>query len=158
MKRRVLWRLELLYKETPEFFREVPGASCFLERLKNLHGASIAIATGCWLKEALFKLQASGLGVEGIPLATSDDHKNRMRIMEIAAMKAADIQGVRDFDHIVYMGDGPWDIQASHLLGYSFIGIGPRIHAFQETLKFSWFQDYHEIEPVIKSIAAGLES
>ena len=88
VKRRVLWRLERMRSESPGMFSEVPGAACLLERLRKLDEVGIAIATGCWLSEALFKLQASGLTVDGIPLATSDDNRDRKRIMEIAEEKA----------------------------------------------------------------------
>jgi phosphoglycolate phosphatase-like HAD superfamily hydrolase len=88
VKRNVLGRLDKMYQESPEIFGEVPGAARFLERLRSLDGAGIAIATGCWLSEAMFKLRASGLSVADIPMATSDDDRNRTRIMQIAARKA----------------------------------------------------------------------
>ena len=96
----MLWRLEKMYQESPEIFGEVPGARRFLERLRSLDGAGIAIATGCWRSEALFKLRASGLSVAGIPMATSDDDRNRRRIMQIADEKARDfyVQKIRQLE------------------------------------------------------------
>jgi len=102
----VLRRLEKMYQETPEAFGEVPGARRFLERLRTLKDTGIAIATGCWHSEALFKVQASGLSAAGIPLATSDDDRNRTRIMQIAAERAGNFYACTKFERVVYLGDG----------------------------------------------------
>jgi len=157
VKRRVLWHLDRMYRESPGAFSEVPGASRFLERLRKLDGAGIAIATGCWLSEAQFKLRASGLNVDGIPLATSDDNRNRMRIMEISSEKARGVYACPAFVRVVYLGDGPWDLQASRSLGYGFVGIGPRAQALEGGEAGCWHQDFMEIEAVLASIAAALK-
>ena len=158
VKRRVLLGLERKYQESPKVFFEVPGAAFFLERLRKLCGAAIAIATGCWLQEALFKLTVSGLRVDGIPMATSDDNRNRKRIMRIAVEKARDFYVCPRFEKIVYLGDGPWDLQASRSLGYGFIGIGPRVRKLKETEAIYWHQDFQEVEAVLATISSLLES
>ena len=156
VKRNVQWRLERMYQASPEIFNEVPGAAHFLEQLRSLDGVGIVIATGCWLNEALFKLRASGLSVAGIPMATSDDDRNRTRIMQIAAEKARAFYNCPGFEKVVYLGDGPWDLQEAHTLGYCFIGIGPRCQALKETQDYSWHMDFLELEAVLASIAAAL--
>jgi phosphoglycolate phosphatase-like HAD superfamily hydrolase len=158
VKRRVLSRLERKFQESPEIFCEVPGAASFMEQLRKLSGAAIAIATGCWLNEALFKLTASGLKVDGIPMATSDDNQNRLKIMQIAVEKAQDFNACPRFSEIVYLGDGPWDLQTSRSLGYGFIGIGPRVRNLKETEAIYWYQDFQEVEAVLASISSLLES
>jgi phosphoglycolate phosphatase-like HAD superfamily hydrolase len=157
VKRNVLGRLEKLRQDSPESFTEVPGAAHFLERLRNLDGTGMAIATGCWLKEALFKLQASGLRVDGIPLASSDDDRNRKRIMQIAADKAGNFYACPRFERIVYLGDGPWDLQASRSLGYGFIGIGPRVQGLKELQGGRWPAVFTVIVAVMVSIQAALK-
>jgi phosphoglycolate phosphatase-like HAD superfamily hydrolase len=152
----VLRRLERMYQESPGIFCEVPGAGHFMERLRSFDGTGIAIATGCWLREALFKLQTSGLTVKGIPLATSDDDRNRMNIMRIAFEKALDFYACPRFEHVVYLGDGPWDLQASHSLDYGFIGIGLRVQALKDTESFYWHPDFLDVDAVLGSIAAVL--
>lgn len=154
VKRKVLWYLERKYQGSPEIFGEVPGASHFLERLRRDDRVGVAIATGGWLSEALFKLQASGLTVNGIPMATSDDHVDRKMIMEIAAEKACKYYSCHHFEHIVYLGDGSWDLQASRSLGYGFIGIGARIQALRDSENISWHPNFLEVEAVCASIAA----
>jgi phosphoglycolate phosphatase-like HAD superfamily hydrolase len=154
---RVLLRLERKFHESPNIFCEVPGAGLFLEKLRKLDGVAIAIATGCWLNEALFKLRASSLTVEDIPMATSDDDQNRKMIMQIAVGKALDFNSCSRFRKIVYLGDGPWDLQASRSLGYGFIGIGSRVHTIKETEGICWFQNFLKLESVFATILTLLE-
>jgi phosphoglycolate phosphatase-like HAD superfamily hydrolase len=157
VKRRVLWHLERMYRESPGKFSEVPGASRFLERLQKITGVGIAIATGCWRSEALFKLRASGLSTDGLPMATSDDDRDRKRIMEIADGRARDFYSCPGFERVVYLGDGPWDLQTSRSLGYGFIGIGPRVQALTDLEALRWHRDCLEIEAVLASVAAALK-
>jgi phosphoglycolate phosphatase-like HAD superfamily hydrolase len=156
VKRGVLQRLQGLYAATPGIFSQVPGAALLLERLGRFDGAGLAIATGCWHSEALFKLGSSGLDVGGIPMATSDDDRDRQRIMEIAVRRALDFYAVPSFERVVYLGDGPWDLQFSRLLGYAFIGIGQRVRELLPPETGRWHPDYLEIEAVLASVAAAL--
>ncbi len=158
VKSNVLRRLEQLYVKSPLIFSEVPGASHFIERLRKLEEVGVAIATGCWRSEAMFKLQASGLMVDSIPMATSDDDRNRLRIMEIAVQRAEATYNSGMFDRIVYIGDGPWDLQTSRSLGYKFIGIGPRVQALKDIESFPWHQNFMDIEAVFASLSTILNS
>ncbi len=155
VKRKVLMRFERLYRDSPALFSEVPGASRFLEQLRSLDGVGIAVATGCWHAEALFKLRASGLSIDGLPIASSDDSRDRKEIMTMAVNKAEHTLGCIGFEHILYFGDGVWDLQVSRSLGYDFIGIGPRIQALQHTESIRWHPDYLEPRAVFASIAAA---
>jgi phosphoglycolate phosphatase-like HAD superfamily hydrolase len=158
VKRNVLRRLEKMYQRSPETFGEVPGAGRFLEQLRRLEGVGIAIATGCWRDEALFKLEASGLNVAGIPMATSDDDRKRTRIMQRAVESGLAFYASPKFERVVYLGDGTWDMQEAHSLGYGFIGIGPRVESFIDTLKGSWYPNFLELEAVLASVAAALKT
>ncbi len=158
VKVKVLRYFKKMYRESPETFCEIPGASRFLERLRNQIGVGIAIATGCWRSEALFKLKASGLDVEGIPMSTSDDERNRKRIMENAVELAKKFYNCHGFGRIVYLGDGPWDMQASRTLGFGFIGIGPRMQALKEIESFRWHPDFTEADLVFASIKETLKT
>jgi phosphoglycolate phosphatase-like HAD superfamily hydrolase len=158
VKSNVLRRLEQLYRKSPIMFSAVPGASHFMERLRKLNDVGIAIATGCWRSEAIFKLQASGLSADGIPMATSDDDRNRLQIMEIAVQRAEEIYDCGTFDQIVYIGDGPWDLQTSRSLGYKFIGIGSRVQALKDVESFPWHEDFMDVDAVFKSITKVFNS
>jgi phosphoglycolate phosphatase-like HAD superfamily hydrolase len=157
VKSKVLRYFEKMYLEGPGTFCEVPGASIFLERLRNLEEVGVAIATGCWRREAIFKLQASGLDVNGIPMATSDDDRNRQRIMKIATERALEFYGCPTFERVVYLGDGPWDLQASRTLGYRFIGIGPRVQDLKDSEGFKWHPNFLKIEAVIASVIEAMK-
>jgi phosphoglycolate phosphatase-like HAD superfamily hydrolase len=157
VKQNVLRRLEKMYQEAPGIFDEVPGAQRFLEHLRELEGIGIAIATGCWREEALFKLRASGLNVAGIPMATSDDDRKRARIMQRAEEKARDSYACQGFERVVYLGDGQWDLQEAQALDYGFIGIGPRIKSLIDSVKGHWHPDFLEVEAVLTSVMATLK-
>jgi phosphoglycolate phosphatase-like HAD superfamily hydrolase len=159
VKSRVLQHLQDLYMETPEIFSAVPGAALLLERLRQFEGAGLAIATGGWRSEALFKLRSSGLNVDGIPMASSDDDCDRKRIMEIGIQRARDHYACSGFERVVYLGDGPWDLHFSRLLGYAFIGIGERVKALTQSAPECghWHPDYLDIEAVLASVSAVLK-
>jgi len=156
VRRNVLLRLERLHREVPTAFQEVAGARRFLEHLSSLSDIRVAIATGCWHSEALFKLQASGIHVDGIPMATSDDYKNRSTIMKYAVARASEAYDCREFDRILYMGDGPWDLQEARALGYGFIGIGPRLKGFHGGPLEHWHPDFVDLNAVMGSINSEL--
>ncbi len=149
-------RLERMYQASPESFAEVPGAATFLEQLRSLKSTKLAIATGCWQSEALFKLRSSELDVTGIPMATSDDDRNRTRIMQMAVEKARDFYSCNGFERIVYIGDGPWDYEEARSLGYGFIGIGPRVQGLKDTQIEHWHPDFMDLEAVLASVVAAL--
>ena len=158
VKRNVQRRLERLFHESPEIFSEIPGADHFLERLGKLNGIGVAIATGCWRNEALFKLQASGLHVDDIPMATSDDERSRTRIMQLAAEKSGDFYACPGFKRIVYLGDGPWDLQEARSLGYGFIGIGMRVRKYLANAADQWHPDFVDLEAVFASVMTELRA
>jgi phosphoglycolate phosphatase-like HAD superfamily hydrolase len=157
VKRRVLRHMERMYAENPGDFSQVPGAARFLERLRNLTGARTAIATGCWRSEARFKLEASGLHADDLLLATSDDDRDRKRILEIAAGRALDLYHCSGFDRIVYVGDGPWDLKAAAALGYGFIGVGSRLQGLKDAGVRHLHRDYLDIEAVLASVTGLLQ-
>jgi phosphoglycolate phosphatase-like HAD superfamily hydrolase len=155
VKINVLGRLENMHKQVPKIFAEVPGAAYLLERLRANDSLGIAIATGCWQSEALFKLQTSGISATGIPMATSDDDTNRTRIMQIAVERARNFYACPGFERVVYLGDGPWDMQEARTLGFGFIGIGPRIQALMNHEAGQWYPDFLDTEAVLASISAA---
>jgi phosphoglycolate phosphatase-like HAD superfamily hydrolase len=113
--------------------RQIAGASAALSSVGAARGFAIAIATGCFLVSAEFKLRSAGLFDASIPMAGSDNMLSREEIMTYAARLAARKQNV-EFNDFTYVGDGVWDVRASHNLGWNFIGIGPgeRAEALRE--------------------------
>jgi phosphoglycolate phosphatase-like HAD superfamily hydrolase len=113
--------------------RQIAGASAALSSVGAARGFAIAIATGCFLVSAEFKLRSAGLFDASIPMAGSDNMLSREEIMTYVARLAARKQSV-EFNDFTYVGDGVWDVRASHNLGWNFIGIGPgeRAEALRE--------------------------
>lgn len=101
--------------------RALPGALRLLEKLRHVLDCRIGIATGGWGHTARMKLASAGYDISGIPLTSSDDGHERVRIME-QCRALLPVTAVT-----VYVGDGEWDQRASELLGWRFIGIGNRL-------------------------------
>jgi len=158
VERQVLRQFDRMTAAAPGSFRPVPGAQAFLNRLRTLPGVGTVIATGGWRLEALYKLNASGLRVDGIPMATSDDDPDRRQIMQIAVRRAAQHHGCPGFERIVSLGDGVWDLRACAELGYGFVGIGSRLQALKELGATRLHPDYLQLEAVLASIDAALQA
>lgn len=108
-------------------FAEIPGARDFLYSLRASPSHAVAMATGGWRQSAEFKLSSAGFDVEGIPLATANDHHERTAIMEIAL---GNLDG--RFDSVTYYGDGPWDRQACEQLGWEFVAVGADLGGLED--------------------------
>ncbi len=103
-------------------FQEVPGARDYLKHFDDSAEHAVAIATGGWRASALLKLAAAGFGDFDLPIATSDDARDRQEIMRIALSQLGD-----SFSSVTYYGDGPWDRDASLQLGWNFVAVGSEL-------------------------------
>lgn len=110
----------------------IAGAQRLLAELRSTAGCHIGIATGGWRHTAGMKLKHAGYDVEGVPIASSDDGYERIRIMDLcrARLPATRIT--------TYVGDGEWDRVASERLGWRFIGVGSRLRGKCE----HWLPDF----------------
>jgi phosphoglycolate phosphatase-like HAD superfamily hydrolase len=122
-KARFVAILEAAVRRNVNCIRTMPGASDVLAALRATAGFEAAIATGCFLPSAEFKLRTAGLLDPGIPIASCDDALSREEIMAISANRAVAKTGSR-FSAVTYVGDGVWDFEAAQRLGWNFIGIG----------------------------------
>jgi phosphoglycolate phosphatase-like HAD superfamily hydrolase len=103
-------------------FAEIPGAQAFSQRLHASSTHRIAYATGGWGSSAREKLSAAGFPIDGVPLASSDDHHERQTIMLCALGQLAGT-----FDSVTYYGDGQWDEVAANSLGWQFVPVGDKL-------------------------------
>jgi phosphoglycolate phosphatase-like HAD superfamily hydrolase len=85
-------------------------------------GQHITIATGGWAHSARLKLKLSGLDRLDLPLASLDDALTRPEIMQVAVQKTLGHRPPTGAC-FTYVGDGIWDLQASQMLGWKFIGV-----------------------------------
>lgn len=125
---------------------EVPGAVHAVARLTSGPHA-VALATGDWRESAEIKLERAGFEIEGLPLATADDALAREDIIRLAYQRA----GATTHPHVVYVGDGPWDLEAARSLGFAVVGVAPdgqdgrlREAGVQDIIRD--FGDYHLFE------------
>lgn len=123
VERRFYERLEDAYVHDTASFIPVPGATTIFRTLReaDLHSA---IATGSWHDSALFKLRVTGIDREGLPMATADDADDRTAILSVAVSRALSLFGKSTVQSVLYIGDGPWDVEAARTLGFDFLGIG----------------------------------
>ena len=110
----------------------VPGAAEALEALRR-RGCNVGIATGGWGHTARMKLERAGILIDGLAMASSDDSSNRVQIMK----RCLDRLG-GDPARTVYVGDGPWDLDASRKTGWAFIGVGEKLRGRCE----HWIADF----------------
>ncbi|MGD9592431.1 MAG: HAD family hydrolase [Candidatus Berkiella sp.] len=121
------------------------GVHELFEQLHQEKNLCLAIATGSYYRSAALKLKHANLLLSHLPLSSCSDSMTRIDIMKAAKQKAHKTYQVTDFRTITYVGDGPWDIQASRTLAWNFIGIASNYTA--EQLK-NWgaktvIQNYH---------------
>ena len=137
--------LEEAQLKFPSEFTPLLGCKQFLERLKREAECSVAIATGCFAASARFKLRCCGIALDELPHATCSDTPRRGEIITLAARRAG-----FELSAVVYFGDGPWDVQASRLLGIPMIGIGRGIDRLGELGVHHLFRDYSDSDAIIR--------
>jgi len=99
----------------------IPGAKSMLEKLNSGHDNLVGFATGGWGHTARMKLESAGLRNDNIPLVSSDFHYKRQEIMLACKSLMAEVE------HVIYIGDGLWDMKAARDLKWGFIGVGPKL-------------------------------
>jgi phosphoglycolate phosphatase-like HAD superfamily hydrolase len=102
---------------------EIPGAAACIRALLDA-GYAVGIASGDWEFTARHKLRAAGIPFESLPSAFCDCAHARTEIMRTALARATAHYGRDEFERIVYVGDGAWDIRACRELGWPLVAIG----------------------------------
>jgi phosphoglycolate phosphatase-like HAD superfamily hydrolase len=115
--------VSLLAAESDERpFQAIAGAHDMLAELIGTSGVAVSLASGAWECSARLKLAIAGLEFPQLSAAFSDDAHSREEIMELSLTRAAQAHG-RNFEPVIYIGDGVWDARAARRLGFPFIGI-----------------------------------
>jgi len=104
--------------------REISGARMFFERLQFDPKSGIALATGSFRRPALRKLEQISLAAPSELLVTACEFETREDIVLNAISAARSYFNVSDFEQIISIGDGYWDLVTARNLGLNFIGIG----------------------------------
>ncbi|WP_168209698.1 HAD family hydrolase [Chromobacterium paludis] len=152
VKQAMMRRLHERRRTQPDDFAAIPGARAFLRGLMGQRDIAVAIATGCWREEAMFKLEASDIDASAIVMSCSEDGEQRTDIMRHACSQALAATGRDRFERVVYLGDGLWDWRASCELGFDFVGIGDRIAALREAGAAHCHADFSDAAAVRASL------
>ncbi|GJD21067.1 hypothetical protein RIVM261_060230 [Rivularia sp. IAM M-261] len=141
------------YSTNSDMFAEIPGASVILHKISLLLDWKIALATGGWRLSALMKLQAAGLDVTKFPIATADDSYSREVIVTTAIERAKQAYNQQEFEKIVCVGDGIWDVLTAIQLQLPFVGATDflDIESFFEALNTATIPKPHKPEQVQKN-------
>lgn len=136
-------------QENPHYFKAIDGAAQILSTLKEQNWA-LALATGCWLESAHIKLEGGKVDIQTAPLATASDAITRQDIMLTAIQRAKKQHQIKDFEHIVYIGDGLWDKHSCASINLPFVGIDANNTAYGtgKLKAFHLLADYKDTERV----------
>jgi phosphoglycolate phosphatase-like HAD superfamily hydrolase len=107
-----------------------------IEAINNLAAHQnyvVGYATGGWGHTAIMKLKSANLFNNDIQLFSGDHHHERVNIMKLCKDHISPLK-----NDIVYVGDAPWDLEATSKLGWGFIGIGERLKNIAEV----WIADF----------------
>ena len=129
-------------------FSEISGARAMLERLKLEKDWAIALATGCFYDSAKLKLEKAKIMVEDFPIGTADDAVSREEILQTAIEKSSEHYGQTQFEKVVSIGDGVWDVRTAKNLDLDFIGIagGKRAGTLREEGAAYIIEDFRDYE------------
>jgi phosphoglycolate phosphatase-like HAD superfamily hydrolase len=125
VKSRFIVKLHSYLADSPAM--EVEGAINCFEQLKSNENVVLSIATGGWGDTAQAKLESAGFNIDGVPIASSNDHYSRIEIMNIAKAKA---NNSLEFP-LTYFGDAEWDVRACKELGVNLVIVGNRVQHYQ---------------------------
>lgn len=110
----------LTLKET----EEIKGAKEFLDFIISGSDYAVCFATGSLLAPAFVKLSQAGLSFDDKLIASSNALYSREEIVKDAIKKAKSYYELDDFEEIISIGDGLWDLRTAKNLGLHFIGVG----------------------------------
>ncbi len=104
---------------------EIQGAKSLLEFFR-IHEIPFCFATGALPKPAMLKLDQCELWYDETILATSKTHESREGFVHDAIERAKVFYQKKQFDQIISLGDGVWDLKTAQNLSLDFVGIGAR--------------------------------
>lgn len=130
-------------------FEAIVGANEVIPFLVS-RGWQVALATGCWAESAQLKLSLSGVDVGNTFISTASNALTRHEIMQNAINHIDAKNKTKNFEHIVYIGDGIWDYKTCALMQVPFVGIEAEGNKHKQKLlgDFLLLSDYLNLEEV----------
>jgi len=123
IKQRLVDLLEEHHQIDQSYFAEIPRAAETFNHLVERRGWVKALATGCWQPSAEMKLRAASINYHGVPGGFAEDGVARESIVGAAISRSRASYECDNFDRIVSVGDGVWDVRTAARLGLAFVGV-----------------------------------
>lgn len=140
-EKRIVFYLKKQPKTIP-----IKGVNKVLTQLKNSEYA-FAFATGSLPESAILKMNAAGLEMDEKVLSTSKTSFSREGFVSEAVEKAKTYYNVANFEQIISVGDGIWDLKTAQNLNLEFIGIGVKNKAVMQANGMQhWFEDFSSFD------------
>ena len=105
---------------------EIKGAGNIVSYFMEETDYAICFATGSLLEPAFVKLQQAAINFVPALVATSNELYTREEIVISGIEKAKNYFQVANFNHIISVGDGIWDLKTAKNLNINFLGIGAK--------------------------------
>lgn len=102
---------------------EIKGASKIVHFFMKETDYAICFATGSLLKPAITKLEQASINFVPELVEASNMLYSREEIVNSAIEKAKRYFNVDEFENIISVGDGIWDLKTARNLGIHFLGI-----------------------------------
>ncbi len=103
--------------------KEIVGARSLIQFFRNKE-IPFCFATGALPKPAKIKLEQCDIWYDEQILSTSKTHESREGFVLNAIEQAKEFYNKTEFDQIISVGDGVWDLKTAQNLSLDFIGIG----------------------------------
>ncbi|MCH2216078.1 MAG: HAD hydrolase-like protein [Flavobacteriales bacterium] len=126
---------------------EVPGAKLVINFLADHSDFAFAFATGSLLQPACLKLKQAEITFHRSLLSASNKFLTREEIVNQAISLAQAVYHVEQFEDIVSVGDGLWDLRTAKNLNLKFVGIGEKNRlAFEKENVKHHLTDWTEVD------------
>lgn len=103
--------------------KEIDGAFKIVDFFMRETNYAICFATGSLLKPALIKLEQANINFVPNLVEASNNYYTREEIVTSAIKKAKTYFSVNEFENIISVGDGIWDLRTAKNLEIHFLGI-----------------------------------
>lgn len=119
---------EIMTSNIQEFVSpiELPGARQAVEMLKAHPDFHFAYATGSLYAPAKYKLDETNIYYKDELLLGSNGYDSREEIVRAAIHAAKAKYEVVEYENILSVGDGIWDLKTARNLGLKFLGMGEK--------------------------------
>lgn len=108
------------FRRNPEALAPTAGAEALIDRLHRSSEFAVAIATGAW--RSLADLKLARLTLPDLSVATASDQPTRVGIVQTAIDRAGE-RARTEFESVVSVGDGLWDLETARHMGLQFVGV-----------------------------------